>query len=49
MHYAMKAYGEMDVHIHIFLTSALDGGDGISYYNWLNFNSFLAHTRKYKI
>jgi hypothetical protein len=26
-HYAMKAYGEMDVWIHIFLTSALVGGE----------------------
>jgi hypothetical protein len=27
MHYAMKAYGGMDVQIHIFLTSALAGGE----------------------
>jgi hypothetical protein len=26
-HYAMKAYGGVDVHIHIFLTSALAGGE----------------------
>jgi hypothetical protein len=23
----MKAYGEMDIQIHIFLTSTLDGGE----------------------
>jgi hypothetical protein len=26
-HYAMKAYGRMDVQIHYFLTSALVGGE----------------------
>jgi hypothetical protein len=26
-HYAMKAYGGVDVYIHIFLTSALVGGE----------------------
>jgi hypothetical protein len=26
-HYAMKAYGGVDVEIHIFLTSALAGGE----------------------
>jgi hypothetical protein len=26
-HYAMKAYGEVDVYIHIFLTSALVVGE----------------------
>jgi hypothetical protein len=26
-HCAMKAYGRVDVHIHIFLTSVLDGGE----------------------
>jgi hypothetical protein len=27
MHYAMKAYGGVDVYIHIFLTSSLVGGE----------------------
>jgi hypothetical protein len=27
MHYTMKAYEEVDVYIHIFLTSALAGGE----------------------
>jgi hypothetical protein len=27
MHYAMKAYGGVDVWIHVFLTSALVGGE----------------------
>jgi hypothetical protein len=27
MHYAMKVYGGVDVYIHIFLTSALAGGE----------------------
>jgi hypothetical protein len=26
-HYAMKAYGGVDIYIHIFLTSALAGGE----------------------
>jgi hypothetical protein len=27
MHYAMKAYGRVDVYVHIFLTSTLVGGE----------------------
>jgi hypothetical protein len=29
-YYAMKTYGEVEVRLHVFLTSALDGGEWIT-------------------